>query len=91
MKNNNKININAEAGSTKKNHTGSWRTFKPEIDKSKCIGCQKCSKVCPDNAIKMVSTKDGLKAKIDYNYCKGCGACANECPVKAIIMKRDEK
>jgi 2-oxoacid:acceptor oxidoreductase delta subunit (pyruvate/2-ketoisovalerate family) len=85
------IEINANAGSSKKNHTGSWRTFKPVIDEDKCIGCKRCTLVCPDNAMRMQSTKKGLKSKVDYDFCKGCGACASECPVKAIIMKRDEK
>jgi pyruvate ferredoxin oxidoreductase delta subunit len=92
MKNKNKnIDINAQAGSTKSNHTGSWRTFKPVIDESKCIGCQKCVLACPDNAIRMKKTKQGLKSKVNYDYCKGCGSCASKCPANAITMKRDEK
>ncbi|HKK54466.1 MAG TPA: 4Fe-4S binding protein [Patescibacteria group bacterium] len=92
MKNKTKnIDINAKAGSTKENHTGSWRTFKPVIDKSKCIGCKRCVLACPDNAMDMQKTKNGLKSKVNYDYCKGCGACANKCPVNAITMKRDEK
>ena len=85
------IDINAKAGSSKENQTGSWRTFKPVVNEDKCIGCQKCVHVCPVNAMRMKKTNNGLKSKVDYDYCKGCSACASECPVKAIIMKRDEK
>ena len=29
-------------GSSKNNKTGSWRTFKPVLDKEKCIDCDNC-------------------------------------------------
>jgi 2-oxoacid:acceptor oxidoreductase delta subunit (pyruvate/2-ketoisovalerate family) len=68
--------------------TGSWRTFRPEVDYSKCTRCTLCWIYCPDAAI--TRQKDD-SPKIDYDYCKGCGICANECPVKAITMKREEE
>jgi len=68
--------------------TGSWRTFRPEIDYSKCTKCTLCWIYCPDAAI--VRQEDD-SPKIDYDYCKGCGICANECPVKAIAMRREEE
>jgi pyruvate ferredoxin oxidoreductase delta subunit len=58
----------------------SWRVFRPELDKEKCIGCRRCYILCPEVAIDMV---DG-KADINYQFCKGCGICVEECPVKAI-------
>lgn len=67
------------------NKTGSWRTFRPEIDHQKCIGCSLCSKICPEGCITMKEKK----AVVDYDYCKGCALCAHECPVKAIEMKED--
>ena len=69
-------------GSSKNNETGSWRTFKPILDKEKCIDCGNCILFCPEGCI----TKD---YDIDYDYCKGCGICAEECPVKAIKMERE--
>ena len=87
----NSIDINAQANSALNNLTGSWRTFKPEIDKNKCIACGLCSQVCPERAIFMKKIKNNNKAEVNYDYCKGCGLCAKHCPVKAIIMKRDEK
>jgi pyruvate ferredoxin oxidoreductase delta subunit len=68
--------------------TGSWRTFRPEVDRSKCTRCCICWLYCPDSAI---SREKDDSPKIDYDYCKGCGICANECPVKAIKMHREEE
>ncbi|MCF7820067.1 MAG: 4Fe-4S binding protein [Candidatus Pacebacteria bacterium] len=87
----NNLDINAQPGTTDRNLTGSWRTFKPEIDKNKCIGCKLCSQICPERAISMKKIKGQDKAEVNYDYCKGCAVCAKHCPVKAIIMKRDEK
>jgi pyruvate ferredoxin oxidoreductase delta subunit len=75
-------------GSTKKYKTGEWRTFKPEIDQTKCIKCAKCWLNCPDAAI--FKDKDG-KFQVNYDYCKGCLICAKECPVKCISYKVEEK
>ena len=86
-----KINITAKPSSTTKNKTGGWRTYIPKTDLKKCVGCGACANACPENAIKMVPGKNGLKPKVDYNFCKGCGICAEECPVKAIKMKLDKK
>lgn len=64
--------------------TGTWRVFRPVVDKEKCNACGLCATYCPDSAI-----SDELV--IDLVYCKGCGICANECPKKAIAMVREEK
>lgn len=64
--------------------TGSWRVFKPVVDKEKCNACGLCAMYCPDSVI-----DDDLN--VDLKFCKGCGICANECPKKAIAMVREEK
>ncbi|WP_455364078.1 4Fe-4S binding protein [[Eubacterium] cellulosolvens] len=74
-----------QAGTAAKYRTGDWRTFKPVIDKNKCIGCLICWIDCPEPSI----TQVGEKVEIDYEYCKGCGICAEECPVKAITMEEE--
>ncbi len=62
--------------------TGSWRTFKPVINYSKCIKCYLCWLHCPFSVI----SKDSSGVVIDYEYCKGCGICYDVCPTKAIVM-----
>lgn len=62
--------------------TGSWRNFRPVINKEKCSNCGICSTYCPVNSI----FKEDGQIKISMQYCKGCGICANECPKKAIDM-----
>ncbi len=49
-----------------------------------CIGCTKCSKNCPVNAI-----QGSVKQKhfIDLTLCIRCGACKKACPVNAITSK----
>lgn len=64
--------------------TGSWRVFRPVVDREKCNECGLCQMYCPDAAI----DKDH---NVDLVFCKGCGICANECPKAAITMVREEK
>lgn len=77
--------------SSLENKTGSWRSYRPEIDLDKCIACGLCAKICPDGAASLAKIKGKIKAKIDYDYCKGCGLCVRECPVKAISIKEEKK
>ncbi len=48
----------------------------------KCIGCELCESVCPNNAIKMVNNK----AVIDVDKCNNCGECVKVCPTKSILL-----
>jgi len=47
----------------------------------KCIGCGRCTEVCPHGVFDI----DGGKARIiERDLCMECGACALNCPVSAI-------
>ncbi len=45
-----------------------------------CIGCRKCSKACPADAI----SYKGTLAEIDTGKCINCGKCIKVCPTNAI-------
>jgi pyruvate ferredoxin oxidoreductase delta subunit len=65
-----------------------WRTFKPEVNMDKCVGCLQCYLVCPDGVI---ARTDSGKISIEYDFCKGCGICAQVCKLNAIEMKKEDK
>ena len=49
-----------------------------------CIGCKKCEKNCPSDAIHVVDQR----AEIDPAKCTGCGLCAENCPRKCIMIEK---
>lgn len=70
------------------------------IDKSKCVECGACAKVCPYTAIvsrkrpcenackvKAISMNEDKAAAIDNDKCISCGACVYQCPFGAITDK----
>lgn len=53
----------------------------------KCIGCGKCTDVCPQDCI-IIS---GGRAFIRQENCLHCGGCAEICPANAIVPQRGLK
>ena len=76
-----------EPGSSRKYKTGDWRSFRPLVDKEKCVNCLLCWIYCPDSSI----VRKEKWVEVNYDYCKGCGICAHECPNEAIKMVEEEK
>ncbi len=79
-------------------------SFIASIDLSKCIGCGKCAKKCPIQAISMEPRDPGdpvppdnkkkpkKKAVIETEFCIGCGVCATACDTGALsLVKRKQK
>lgn len=53
-----------------------------KINKSKCVSCGKCLKVCPGN---LIYSDENKKSYIKYpKSCWGCTACLKECNHSAI-------
>ena len=50
----------------------------------RCIGCGKCTEVCPHGVFEM----EGRKARIaEKDLCMECGACALNCPANALEVQ----
>lgn len=68
--------------------TGNWTNKKLNFDPEKCINCNLCWPVCPDNCI--LVDKDGNMKGVDLEHCKDCGFCVEACPTKCLFFT-DEK
>ena len=54
------------------------------INQSKCVGCGRCSQVCPGTLIGMGS--DGKACMLYPKDCWGCCSCIKECKADAIAL-----
>lgn len=53
-----------------------------------CVGCYKCVKTCPFQAIVEDTLRSGKKvAKVIETVCAGCGVCTSTCPCGAIQLQ----
>jgi NADH-quinone oxidoreductase subunit I len=73
--------------------TGKELKDTPQVEDKKCIGCSKCEKVCPADAVQMVQKGLNEKGKpikrpqFDDDKCVSCEQCLDNCPKDAITMK----
>ena len=61
------------------------------IDDGTCVGCGKCAKACPINAISMSPAENSVSkrkqdASVNTEICLGCGVCALSCSKKACRL-----
>ncbi|MGE5627991.1 MAG: 4Fe-4S dicluster domain-containing protein [Solirubrobacterales bacterium] len=63
--------------------------FLPDVKEENCIGCGKCAKVCPIDAMKVDPITK--KAECDEGICLGCGVCIRNCHKKCISLKHRKK
>ena len=69
--------------------------FLPTVREPDCIGCGKCARVCPVEALRMTPVRQGERersvARVDEAVCLGCAVCVRNCPKKCIGLKPREK
>ena len=53
---------------------------KPYVNRYFCVGCGDCVKICPTQAITMISDR----AVIDQTLCIDCSFCVKACNYQAI-------
>lgn len=53
------------------------------FDHEKCVGCGRCTEVCPHRVFAMDGRKISLK---DRDACMECGACVRNCPSNALSV-----
>jgi pyruvate formate lyase activating enzyme len=58
-------------------HNPESKSFKPELSftESKCTGCRKCIKICPNKCHEIINRQH----IIHRNKCTACGRCVQEC------------
>lgn len=55
-----------------------------QLDVEKCIGCGRCTEVCPHAVF---AVRDAKAQIIDRDACMECGACARNCPAGALAVE----
>lgn len=56
------------------------------VDVRRCVGCGKCVRVCPFQALEMAEIRGENKARVIEAVCRGCGLCAATCPQGAVQL-----
>lgn len=60
---------------------------KPIFDRTLCIGCNRCVKICPGKALVL---DEQHKIVVDYRSCIRCYCCHEVCPAHAITIEQKE-
>lgn len=70
-------------------HTSGFIT---RTENTACIGCGKCVKACPIDAISFREDSTGRKSVfLDESICLGCGVCLRACPVHCLSLERRQE
>lgn len=61
---------------------------KPLFDRTKCVGCGQCVRICPGHALTLDTDR---KIVADYDACIRCYCCHEVCPADAIAIEQREQ
>jgi NAD-dependent dihydropyrimidine dehydrogenase PreA subunit len=53
------------------------------LSSDKCIGCGRCTQVCPHGVFEIKNRKVQIKNR---DWCMECSACARNCPAECITV-----
>lgn len=60
----------------------------PEIDSTKCDGCDACVRVCPQSALTLIKDEEGQATyAVTPQECTGCELCSGICPTGALELR----
>lgn len=60
--------------------------FVPQLDAQRCVGCDACARLCPQQAI--ILTTDPPAYAIEARRCNGCAICVDVCERRAVALVR---
>ncbi len=67
---------------------GAMFAVAPVIDPSRCVGCDACLRICPDEVLTQTTPEQGgLFYETSAAACDGCGLCEDVCDHRAITVR----